>query len=218
MLKNREYVVRNNYIFLVKKLDDIAKLESRYFEINSKRMKLRSDLLSKIDDLLHLNQNIAIPTGTSNDDRVWSVWYREPNSTNLFSATLYGDNAKNWPGRGTIFYEKESVLTKLLEKELKFGYRTDVFRSALSASIERFINKSNDYDSLKKEYNQTGKVSNALMALNNKLFVLNFSGREYWYKYSKEYRTRGADQFPYLYKVCWSDNVPTRFTFGEDNE
>ena len=211
---DEKYIVRDGHVFLLEKLDNLVKIESRYVEVSTKWRKLRSDLLSKIDDIMRLNQdaNIAIPT---NND-CYHVWYREPNQNNLFSANLFLDNAKNWLGRDTIFFEKESPLTKLHEKELRFGSRIDVFQSALSAAITLFINKSHNYNSLNKEYIQTRKVPEALMALNNKLVVLNFSGREYWYKYSMEYRTRGGDQFPRLYKICWSDNVPTRFTFGEN--
>jgi len=214
MLKDQKYIVRNNYTFLIEKLDKIVELESRYFEINSKWIQLKSDFLLKIEDRMYLNPNTNIAIW--NGDDYWNVWYHEPNQKGLFSTNLYSDNAKNWLGRDAIFYEKESPLTKLYEKQLRFDCRTSVFRAALGTAIERFINKSNDYDSLEKEYNQTGKVPDALMALNNKLVVLNFSGREYWHKYSMEYRVRGEDKFPRLYKICWSDNVPTRFTFGEN--
>ena len=210
---DQKYIMKNSSIFLTERLDNIAKLEQRFIEINSKWKTLSSDLLNKIDDRMYLNSNANIAVW--NGDDCWNVWYHEPNQKGLFSINLNTYSSKKWLERYTIFYEKESVLAKFREKALRFSDRTELFRTALEVAIERFINKSNNYNSLEKEYNQTGKASGALMALNDKLVVLNFSGREYWYKYSMEYRTRGADKFPRLYKVCWSDHIPTRFTFGE---
>lgn len=211
---DQKYIMKNGSIFLTERLDNIAKLEQRFIEINFKWKAIAADLLNKIDDRMYLNLNTNIAVWHGND--CWTVWHREPNEKVIYSTNKTSEQVFNFLNKETIFYQKDSNLAKLQEKEIQFSYWAGLFRTALEIAIERFVNKSNAYDQAEKNYCKFGKITDEIMAFNNKLVVLNFSGREYWYRYSMEYRPNGADKIPRLYKICWSDNVPTRFTFGEN--
>ena len=206
---DQKYIMKNGSIFLTERLDNIAKLEQRFIEINCEWKGLAHDLYQEINGLMYSNKNVAIWNG----DDCWRVWYHEPNETGLFSTNKTSEQAANWLNKKTFFYQKDSKLVKLQEKEIRFSYRAGLFRTALEIAIERFINSSNNYDKVEKEYYRSGIIDyDLIMYFNNKIAVLDFSGREYWYSY----QMNGKDRIPRLYKICWSDNVPDRFTFGEN--
>ena len=220
-IDNNQYIVDRNYgfVFYSLSLDNVQKLEQRWYVIHSKLDELSKFVFGEIKQILTQNpgKSLVIFEEEGIESKYCDYCFmdektKEPSIILGFSKDSIESRNALLNYNGSIFDKGSLGLIKLREKQRNLLKRHGVFYVALSLSLVRLIEKQSGYVDCSKQYYE-GKLSEHEFRelFRNKIISLNFSGREYLYFFDTNH-----SRIPELKEICWSDGKIMRLAFGEN--